>query len=50
LPCKYEPVGAVVRNETYIREVLGSNLDQDAGYPLLRFFVVFLGPCKKIPA
>jgi hypothetical protein len=31
-----------------IREVPGSNLSLETGYPD-RFFVVFLGPCRRMP-
>jgi hypothetical protein len=44
-----EWIGTDVTPQTYIRELLGSNLGRDTGYPDSDFFVVYPSPSKKIP-
>jgi hypothetical protein len=41
--------GIAVSLQTYIREVLGSNLDQDSRYPGEGLFMVFFSPWSQIP-
>jgi hypothetical protein len=44
-----EQVGLELRFKTCIRELFGSNLGRDMGYPEWGFFVVLLSPSRQMP-